>query len=329
MGAILNVIVALVRLAAFLLAAGAASLAVLAAFGFASRWLDVLTHFAPFLVLMALAAIGLRLATGIDGARLTVLVSLAAIALSAVVVAPELIALARPSDVPAGGERLKLVQMNLWYLNPDPEGTARWIAAEDPDVVVLEEVNGRAARVPALLREQYPYQTSCAPPWPCSTMILSKRRPSAFGGLQAPVSPLRLAGVWVTFGEGEGAFTVAGVHYAWPIPPGRLQSQMARLADALKRFDRRGLILAGDMNATPWSYTLRAQDRALGLERRTRALFSWPAAPMTRWRVTPPLPFLPIDHVYAGSDWATVSVRRGPAVGSDHYPVIVQLRRRR
>ena len=38
-----------------------------------------------------------------------------------------------------------------------------------------------------------------------------------------------------------------------------------------------------------------------------------------------PFPFLPIDHVYAGRDWRTVRVQRGPRLDSDHYPVIVRL----
>ena len=79
------------------------------------------------------------------------------------------------------------------------------------------------------------------------------------------------------------------------------------------------------MNSTPWSFTLRRQDGRLGLERRTRALFSWPVAPTYGW--TPPFPLLAIDQVYAGSDWKTVSVKAGPKQGSDHLPVTVVLRR--
>nr|QQZ48664.1 hypothetical protein JKL49_14190 [Phenylobacterium glaciei] len=45
-----------------------------------------------------------------------------------------------------------------------------------------------------------------------------------------------------------------------------------------------------------------------GLERRTKALFSWPAYLGAKV----PFPFLPIDHVYAGKGWRTVSVKRGP-----------------
>ena len=57
------------------------------------------------------------------------------------------------------------------------------------------------------------------------------------------------------------------------------------------------------------------------------ALFSWPAAAFTRWNIRAPFPVLAIDHVYAGAAWRTVSVRRGPRLGSDHYPVVVVLAR--
>ncbi len=63
----------------------------------------------------------------------------------------------------------------------------------------------------------------------------------------------------------------------------------------------------------------------MALERRDPVLFSWPAKLNLGGPVVPALPFLPIDHVYAGSDWRTVSIEAGPALGSDHLPVIVTL----
>jgi endonuclease/exonuclease/phosphatase (EEP) superfamily protein YafD len=82
------------------------------------------------------------------------------------------------------------------------------------------------------------------------------------------------------------------------------------------------MILTGDLNTTPWSFGLQRLDRTLGLVRRDRALSTYPAQLFGRpW----PLPFLAIDHVYAGPGWATVKVERGPWLGSDHYPVIVTL----
>ena len=94
---------------------------------------------------------------------------------------------------------------------------------------------------------------------------------------------------------------------------------MARL------YERKRLIIAGDFNSTPWSFTLRRQDEALGLVRRNQAMLSWPAMAFSRWNIHMPLPFLAIDHVYAGSDWVTLGAERGPALGSDHFPVVVTL----
>jgi len=318
-------VLAPLRAVAFLTALGAAAFALAALGGVVSRWLDVLTHFAPLYLAAGLIAVALRLATGLDGARPTVTLGLAAVGFAAALMAPELLAMARTAPPPASGQTIKLLQFNLWEHNLAPEETAAWIAEQDADVVVLEEANDRSARIPVLLKAQYPFQTSCAPPRPCSTTILTKVKPSAAAGLSAP--PSRLSGAWVTLGEGEKAFTVAGVHYTWPVPPGAQQHQSARLAAFLDEFDHHSLIVAGDMNSTPWSFALRRQDARFRLERRTRALFSWPAAPFTDWRLKSPLPFLAIDQVYAGEAWSTVSVKAGPRQGSDHLPVTVVLRR--
>ena len=96
------------------------------------------------------------------------------------------------------------------------------------------------------------------------------------------------------------------------------------IAELLNRFPKERLILSGDFNSTPWSFSRRHEDAMIGLERRTRGLFSWPA---DRGPAGMGLPFalLPIDHVYAGPGWRTVRVERGPLLGSDHYPVIVTL----
>ncbi|MGA0599589.1 endonuclease/exonuclease/phosphatase family protein [Caulobacter sp. KR2-114] len=329
----LHWLVVALRALAFLLALGAAAFGFLALGGVVSRWLDVLTHFAPLYLIAGLGAVLLRLATGLDGSRPTLTLGLAAVAFAAILIAPELLSaemlgrLRAPAPPQGRVQTVKLLQFNLWERNLDPEGTARWIAAQGADVVVLEEVNDHAGEIPDLLRAQYPYRTTCWPQRPCSTTILTRVKPTASAGLMPP--PARLSAAWVTLGAGADAFTVAGVHYTWPIPPGPQQNQSHRLEAALTGFDRRSLIVAGDMNSTPWSFTLRRQDARFGLQRRTRALFTWPVAPFGAFRLRSPLPFLAIDQVYAGSDWTTVSVKAGPRQGSDHQPVTVVLQRPR
>ncbi len=308
-----------------MLALGAAAFSLAALGGVVSRWLDVLTHFAPYYLAGGAIAVVITLLTGLEGSRPTVTLGLAAMAFAGVLVAPELIAMVNRPAAPATGQTIRLLQFNLWDRNFDPDRSAHWIADQDADIVVLEEVIGSVGKIPALLKARYPFQTTCEPPHACSTVILTKEKPTAAAGLGPP--PTSVPGAWVTLGSGDRAFTVAGVHYTWPTPSGAQVRQSMRLSKALAGFDRKTLIIAGDMNSTPWSFALRRQDVRFGLERRTRALFTWPVAPFTDLRLKSPFPFLPIDQVYAGSDWKTVSVATGPRQGSDHLPVMVVLRR--
>ena len=79
---------------------------------------------------------------------------------------------------------------------------------------------------------------------------------------------------------------------------------VARLAALAQRYDKERLIIGGDLNLAPWSFRLRRLDARLGLNRRDRADFTWPARLVGRdW----PIPVLPLDHLYAGPAWTTAT----------------------
>jgi len=311
----------------FFAAAGCAAYGLLALGGAWSEWLDVLTHFAP----IACAGAALVLAAALvltrgRARRASVALAAAGLLSAGGLVAPELAAAARaPEPAPPGAERLRVLQFNVRRTNADPRGTAAFIRGSGADVVVLQEAYAEAGPIAEAVRDMYPHQATCRGDLrPCGTRVLSRRRPLARGGLHAPHDrDGSVNAAWLTLPLRSGGYaTVAGTHSTWPIPAGAQGAQRRALARHLRRFDRERLIVAGDFNATPWSFALRRQDRLFGLERRTRALFSWPRHALG---VRSPLPLLPIDHVYAGAGWSTVTVRRGPGTASDHYPVIADL----
>lgn len=321
---ILRAVRELLRAFAMVAAACFAALALAAQGGRYSDRLDILTHFTPIFLAVCLAA---ALVWGLTGryGRTTPMLALIGTLSALTLMAPELTAAARGTSGKVDGETLTVLQFNTWGLNQDPQATLRWILATDPDIVVMEEAMKGSDPVVQGLAERYPSRTTCAESTPCSTVILAKHRPLKRGGLAGGPLTDQLAGAWATFQSRQGPFTVVGVHYTWPIPAGPQQGQSRRLAMVLGRFPKDRLILSGDFNSTPWSFTMRRQDQAFGLERRTRALPSWPVGyEATRYHALP-FPMLPIDHVYAGKGWRTVSVRRGPGLGSDHYPVLVTL----
>jgi endonuclease/exonuclease/phosphatase (EEP) superfamily protein YafD len=287
--------------------------------------LDALTHFAPLWAGMGVAAIvmGCVFARGDERAAMAGL-GLVALVACAVLMAPDLWAAARAKSLAARPDDLKVIQFNVWHDNRTPEKATRWLLDQDADVVILIEAGGMSAPVVKALKAYYPFSVSCSGKRWCGTMIFSKKRMIARAGFYE--EGRELPGAWATLADPKGAFTVAGVHYVWPVPAGPQQQQSQRMSAAIARFDKATTIVTGDFNSTPWSFTMKRQDKAFGLDRRTHALASWPSGRFSRI-ANAPTPFLPIDQIYAGDAWKTVSIVRGPPLGSDHRPIVIKLRR--
>lgn len=315
----------LVRGTALMLGLVGVGMAVACLGGAWSDRLDAFTHAAPLWLMMGVGALLLGGIFARDGER-WVMVGLGAATLlaCAVLMLPEYWAAWRFKPATPAASDLKIVQFNVWHDNRTPEKSLAWILAQDADVVQIEEGGGESWLIVKGLREAYPF-ASCDKITRCETWIFSRKKMIARGGM--PTQQPYLAGAWATLADPKGAFTVVATHYTWPVPPGLQQAQSRKLAQTLAPFGQKSTILTGDFNSTPWSWTLKRQDKLLGLRRWTRALPSWPAGKFSRVMAAP-APFLPIDHVYAGSAWHAVSVERGPSLGSDHRPMVVTLRRK-
>jgi len=280
------------------------------------RW-DLLTHFAPIWFAGALIA-GLVALVALRGLSrwLVVAMGVVGVMASGSLMAPEFTRSTGPHAGADAPGQLKIVQFNVWSHNAQPEATIDWIAAQRPDIVILEETTPEFRR---RVEARTGWRSACRD---CEVMIYS-HLPMTRGyvGGGPAVGPLAHA----VFHDSQGAFDVVGVHDAWPTDGADQQRQEARLARVLAELPRGRTIATGDFNSTPWSFSRRNWDQAFGLPRRDRAVFSWPAGRITQRRIKVPFPLLPIDHVYAGAGWTTVSVTRGPKLGSDHYPVVAIL----
>lgn len=314
------ILLRLARWAAVGLALSCALAAVAGQVGRWNNWLDLFNHLAPlWLAGAALALVG-WLALGRKG-RLAPIAAGLALLIGALQVAPELMAGPGRAKPRPGAETLKLIQFNVWNANIDPKATFRWIMAQDADIVVIEEAEGTPNLHHALWR-RYRFRRTCLGYTHCEVMIFSKRKPLASGGLGEQTG---FPAAWAAYHGADAPFVIVGAHITWPAPPGPQQWQSKVLAQILKSFPRQRLVVAGDFNSTPWSFSLARQDRLFGLQRRTRAIASWPAQFI--WG-EPLFPILPIDHVYAGPGWEVVSIERGPKLGSDHFPIVVTLQAR-
>jgi len=290
--------------------------AIAAQWGRVSLKYDILAQFAPFWLVgsASAAAVSLMFRGWLRG--LVVVPALVGLVAAVVLVAPEFLRDTGPRAPADAPDQLKIVQFNVWHENPDPEAVLAWLDAEQPDIAIIEENSLGLQRA---LAAHSGWKVACRR---CEVLMLSRRPALGIAAARRPSGP-RAPLTRAVFRDRLGAFTVIGVHNAWPTDPDQ-PWQEARLARAIDETPRERLIVAGDFNSAPWSFARRRWDRAFALTRRDRALPTWPARTYKRLRWLG-LPFLPIDHLYAGPGWATVSVRRGPRLTSDHYPVVVTL----
>ena len=202
----------------------------------------------------------------------------------------------------------------------DAMRVSRAIEEIDPDFLVLEEISEEWIEKLQNLRQSHPYN------------IIHTREDNFGIGLFSK-HPLQEKGI-VYIGnafvpsviatvEVQGQMlTIFGTH---PPPPGSPQStawrddQLASIPEYLKAYPG-PLLLLGDLNISPWSCHFPRLLEKTGLRDSAQGRgFSptWPAG----------LPFLwiPIDHCFYSTGIEIKERQVGPNVGSDHYPLIIDL----
>ncbi|MEW1691077.1 endonuclease/exonuclease/phosphatase family protein [Streptomyces sp. NPDC091265] len=217
-----------------------------------------------------------------------------------------------------GPRELVVVQHNVSDENSDPAGTARTLAAAEPDIVALEELVPPALRV---------YEKALAPHFPFHAV-----RGTVGLWSKHPISGTRLLDIKPRgIGEGWSRGLRTLVHtphgdvaaYVAHLPSVRVRAsglaassrdESAGLLGQAVAAERTGtVILMGDLNGTAEDRGLAPLTSRLNVAERGFAL-SFPAAfPLSR-----------IDQVMARS--ATVDdIRTLPATGSDHLPVAARI----
>jgi len=210
---------------------------------------------------------------------------------------------------------LKVVSLNVWGRNAEPGRIETFLRRQDADLVLLLEVNTPLAPMLDNLGDLYPYRVDCMRQRLCRLALLSKREliePRAM--LRGDANP---PAVTARFNVDGREFTFYGVHMARPFNASWQRADYDGLIAALRPI-RGPLLLAGDFNTTPWSWTMTRLTLATGMVRGRTFGATWPAQ-------RPLFPQFLIDHVLARGGIGIVEVRNGRAIGSDHLPVIAEI----
>lgn len=230
---------------------------------------------------------------------------------------------ARETEQTSGTASLRIVVANVNVANRDPRQLVAWLRQHPGDVLVVPELNPAYAQALTATLPELPHHS------------LHPRVDSAFGiGLYARL-PLRdvvfapdadgIPALGATVDVDGRPVRVVAAHPMPPMAP-RWHGARDRLLHTLAKGTHpalgpdRGLptLVAGDLNATAWSSALHLAADG-GLRRATGLRSTWPA----RWGGY----FgIPIDHVLGSAEWQVVETRQGPDIGSDHAPILVELR---
>ena len=215
---------------------------------------------------------------------------------------------------------LRVAAANLNAGNRDLSRLQAWLSAQDaPDVVVLTEFTQQGVQVVSSpqLQAAYPHRMLLPSADPFGVAILS-RHPLQPAPSRLPLGPGHTPRLRATLQWGGQEVRLSAVH---PMPP--LNQQFAALRDEAVLEEARWLsqaggrgILAGDLNDTPWSTGMRGVQGLL--KRATGLAPTWPN--VGGW-----LSILPLDHVLVTGGWGVHRAARGPSLGSDHRPVVVEL----
>jgi endonuclease/exonuclease/phosphatase (EEP) superfamily protein YafD len=290
-------------------AAAAAAGGVLASLAHLGWWLELFSHFrAQYALLLAACGVGLlwlrRPALGA-----------AALALAAANAVPMLHYLGPVDEHGPVQGPVKAVLLNLWFRNDDHDRVLEYIRGARPDVAVFLEATPAWQDSLQQLGGLLPYQARAGEVFVASRLPLQGLRavPLAASGTMALQFGIETPG---------GAVTVIGAHANWPLGPriaAMRNRELLRLAELAREAPAPAVVL-GDFNVTAYSpvfVELLARSGLHDCAAGQGLHATWPA-------LFPPL-FLQIDHCLADPAIRILGLRSGPWVGSDHFPLEVEL----
>lgn len=280
-------------------------------------WLaELTTHFTLFYAqgMLPLAAICCYRKTW--GTLVLVAVTFAA---SVGVVAPLYVSHSQTAGNQAGarGTSLRAMSLNVLTSNGQYEKVLSLIRSEQPDVIILLEVNQQWVDAMRPLEADYPVRKSRVRSDNFGVALYSKLTDESvafrdFGG-EVPSVVANLA-------TDTGPLLLIGTH---PLPPSRPSNALLRneTLDRIAEFSaeqEKPVLVMGDLNITPFSPFFRDLLFKGRLRNSQRGYGYQPT-----WRSDPSWLALPIDHALHNNHIKVVDRSVGPDVGSDHLPLIV------
>ncbi len=227
------------------------------------------------------------------------------------------------SDNPGGeseaGTQLSIISLNLKRSNVDYQDVVEFLNERDADIVLLQEFTPAWDRETRVLGNTYPFSVREPLDGYFGLAILSQHSIDKIQFGKFPEGNARFLSTIVS--SQGGKIEVVALHLDWPVTPVSFawrNSQITYLLSKTRNFSR-STIICGDFNLTPWSKWYREligeSLHDAGMTSRLSA--TWPS-------ILRPAG-IRLDHCLASADVRFASSSVGPAVGSDHRPILSEV----
>ena len=229
----------------------------------------------------------------------------------------------KDADHADGPSRIRIMTANVLASNRNSDALIALVRQHQPDVFVTLETTQWWEQQLSSLEEDYPYTMKC-PLENLYGMHLYSKLPlenNETKFLVQPDIPSMHADIALRSGQRIRA------HFLHPTPPSPTENdesterdaELLIVAKSVRDMDP-PVIVAGDLNDVAWSATTRLFRKISGLldPRIGRGMFNTFHAKIwfMRW---------PLDHLFHSRHFTLSYVKRLPAFGSDHFPMLVEL----
>jgi endonuclease/exonuclease/phosphatase (EEP) superfamily protein YafD len=220
---------------------------------------------------------------------------------------------------PVGTDRVTMLFVNVDVSNRDYARMVRYVREVDPDLVGITELSPPWAAAFGKALAAYRYRVLHVEDDAYGVGVYS-RRPFTGGVERFPSDgPATIVG---RIELEQRHVTVVLTHPHTPFGPhaGSLhQQQLRALGRARSGWSPRA-VLCGDLNTPAWSGPLRALMREAKLSDSHRGYGFESTWPTWAWPLR-----TPIDNCLVSKGLAVTRRSRGPSLGSDHFPLVIQL----
>ncbi|MBM4152423.1 MAG: hypothetical protein FJ220_02730 [Kiritimatiellaceae bacterium] len=230
----------------------------------------------------------------------------------------------KPEAGGTAGKTIRVMQINLNAGNGAVEKVLSSIEKYNADLVLLEEVTPKWEKELQGVYSNYPHRLTQSRS-DCFGIQLLSRFPFRSGEVLV-IGPAGLPSVRADIETPQGPIAFIGTH---PLPPiggansNERNQQLSALPELVKQ-QRYPVVLAGDLNLSPWSPWFRALLKESGLKNSMQGFGFQPS-----WPKKPAFFRIPLDHVLHSPDVQIVNRFMGEDTGSDHLPLIVDIQRAR